>query len=1133
MLCFHKNKGAISVFLVLILVPCMLIASIFVDISRVHLSRAVAESSADLALSTLMSNYDYDLSEYYGLMGSCQDIDRYYAVAEEGYDISLHSRDLDNEEIQLLYQRVMNGVGSRFEDETVSDLLRVQNRTQGAMITPLEGANMYNAVILQEQIVEFMKYRGPIVIAQEIIDKIKSGSGVGEMLDSDKNKPIVDNKISFYEAEGELLQKAFDVYWDTRAYTDQVGDNGENMSVGKLQDYAKSLQDYRAAYQEIHTYLVGNLTNTQNLTGPYLRVTMELDVHKDAYDKTSVEIYSRKETPTPAPASSPSPSSAPAAVAAPEPVYYIDGDKVTSLLNNLETAREAFITAKNDFINACGSLPDTPPGAGDSDPHAVQWWVRMDSAVNASAGANYTGELRNKADAMLDAYARVLAIKDCEPGNGMPSGWEAEWEKQVNDTRSVHGQYLVAGVRNDTDKYLKAVTLLEQVSATNADRIHATGLYVTVDGQSRTLEASVSHIQSRLDAMQRDVDTYIGLLDKVIGGSPSEIDDLRSLAQKYSTELNRWDNSVSAVTGLTGSSNLAAEHREEIDGIRATGSEPLVNGSGTSAGTSDEASARICLSIDGAAVDAMKNRLTHIRSQYQVLHDAIEGMRYGSARLLDIGGMSTMKTCSQAAVSADAIGLTNGEVNSYAASTFSQLFAPAQGDIVALHGMEGSADNRSYNPLMSPVTEQIDTPDLYLYMHGKFKDTGRDKVESEKTEQENAKSQAGDAEKDAKDKGRYHGDGTDITPTDRSKGDGFNPGAGLIKGLVGIVKALFTGNVDNIRDDLYATTYMMEMFSYATFENEGYYSIVSDADRESLNLVNHSDIYGKYKGTKQTDKKTWLSADPQDAYNKTLTNRLINRENNAAYLAEVEYILYGKDSNEENVKAAYGDIYAIRYALNLVSAFANFWSVGSGNTTAKGINAIANAIMGATGGVIPAAVTKVILLPILTVFETCKDMDRLEAGFPVELYKQAGDWWYSLPDGGSKISDFMKIFPKGDGNEGSSAGNKDNSGKGLQYSDYLTLFVYLGLQSEDSGSEKMYLRMADVIQANMRKATDGSLKEGDEPYSLANTQVYFRLKAKLRVEPLMLALPYYTEYVDDPSMRDDWCTFEVETIRGY
>ena len=49
------SKGAVSVFLVLILVPCMLVSSIFVDLGRVQLSKSNAESAADLALNTLLA----------------------------------------------------------------------------------------------------------------------------------------------------------------------------------------------------------------------------------------------------------------------------------------------------------------------------------------------------------------------------------------------------------------------------------------------------------------------------------------------------------------------------------------------------------------------------------------------------------------------------------------------------------------------------------------------------------------------------------------------------------------------------------------------------------------------------------------------------------------------------------------------------------------------------------------------------------------------------------------------------------------------------------------------------------------------------------------------------------------------
>lgn len=1109
---FHKNHGAISVFLVIILVPCMLVSSIFVDISRVQLSKAVAESSADLALNTLMSNYDYDLSEYYGLMGSCQNISEYYAAVSEYYDIALHSQDVDSEEIQLLYQRVMNDIGGRFQNETISDILQIENLTEGNTVTPIKGANMYNAAILQQQVVEFMKYRGPIVIVQEIIEKIKKDSSVTEMWESEENKTLVDNKSKFYEAEGELLKVAYDVYWMTRNYTDKVGNNGENMSVAKLQEYVQKLEGYRTTYQEIHKNLISNLMNTSDLTGIYSRVTMDLDKYEDDYDKTSSDIYSRVVIPTPpqeppaAPEepSTPTPAATPAP--APEPEYYIDGDKVTSLLNGLTNAKDQFVEAKSNYVNACGGLLDTLPGTGESDAHAIQWWVRMNRAVNASDGTNYTAELRAKADAMLKAYAKVLAITDCLPGNNMPGNWEADRINLINDVSSLHGQYLTAGVVNSTDRYLVAVNQLEQVSSVNLAQIQAGNLYVTVDGQSRSIPSALSHISGRVDSMQQDVDSYIKLLDKLLDanseyGGKSPIDSLGDLAEEYNSTLNTWSNSADAST-----TNMGTENRDEISKIR--------NLSNT-----DVEATKMCDVINREAVEKFKTRLTNIRSQYKVIYDAIEELKYGNLKLSDIPDVAAMKGQAAAVVQNDSIGLRNSEVKNYANATFPNLFRPAEGDIAALH----DTNDNSYNPLMSPESGQVDTPALYLYMHRQFKDTTPENVKKNQEDQKSAKDKADQKAKDAKDKGRYHGGCPDITPTDASKGYSYSFGASALKGVITIVKCLFEGDIDNIRDDIYVTAYIMNMFSYGTYEYEGIYGLLDEEERKELKVFEYPNIPASYqqKIGSADENGTWLSTRVEkDSYNKSLTNKMIDKEHNAAYLAEVEYILYGM-SNEESVKAAYADIYTIRYVLNLISAFANFWSPGK-NATANVINSVAGMIMSITAGIIPTAVTKVIILPILTIFETCSDMDRLEAGFPVEIYKKDSDWWYSFE---TEVSmDNLGAFMNSIDGLGSGRSNPD---KGLQYSDYLTLFVYLGLQAEDTTSEKMYLRMADVIQANMQKATNKA------DYNLTKTQVYFQIDTKLRVDPLMLTLPYFTNDIGNVTLKDDWCTFNVKTIRGY
>ena len=262
-------------------------------------------------------------------------------------------------------------------------------------------------------------------------------------------------------------------------------------------------------------------------------------------------------------------------------------------------------------------------------------------------------------------------------------------------------------------------------------------------------------------------------------------------------------------------------------------------------------------------------------------------------------------------------------------------------------------------------------------------------------------------------------------------------------------------------------------------------------------------------------------------FNKSLTNKRLCKENNAAYGCELEYILYGHENNNENINAAYGQIYEIRYVLNLISAFENFWSVSKNTNTGKAIYMVSNAIMTATAGVVPSVAVKAVIICLLTVFETSNDLNRLEAGFSVELYKcEASMWQVSLDYGTNSetsctsVSDILSIIETKFGNFTNSCEN------GLRYSDYLCIFMVCGMQS-DIG-ESMTLRCADVIQANMRKIAQ------DDGYKLENSKTYFELDSKLKVDPLLITLPLYSDYTDlYDSSSTDWCTYNIKTIRGY
>ena len=110
----------------------------------------------------------------------------------------------------------------------------------------------------------------------------------------------------------------------------------------------------------------------------------------------------------------------------------------------------------------------------------------------------------------------------------------------------------------------------------------------------------------------------------------------------------------------------------------------------------------------------------------------------------------------------------------------------------------------------------------------------------------------------------------------------------------------------------------------------------------------------------------------------------------------------------------------------------------------------------------------------------------------------------------------------------SSAGSSDNTGVAsllsFSYSDYLRLFLMIGLYTNEEG---ILLRTADVVQANMAKAT------GNTEYRLSNSAVYVEINATIQVKPTLLALPLFADVEGNPSTNQKWYTFEYKSIKGY
>ena len=323
----------------------------------------------------------------------------------------------------------------------------------------------------------------------------------------------------------------------------------------------------------------------------------------------------------------------------------------------------------------------------------------------------------------------------------------------------------------------------------------------------------------------------------------------------------------------------------------------------------------------------------------------------------------------------------------------------------------------------------------------------------------------------------------------------------MFSGIASAVASMATG----FRDDLYAVDYITSMLSYDTYVNEGLYDIAKaknypvDKLSSTRNSIKRSDVISEWKNESYTN-----------TANKSLTNKEISRENNYAFGNEAEYILYGSNNSAKNKACAYATIFSIRLGLNSVYAFKEYWKDYT-------ITGLATAISAATYGVIPPALIKVAIILALAVSETVHDIAMLKAGMPVAVLKKNDTW----------VMTVSKVFG-GDASLNGVTGSGEDHGNfdlSLRYSDYIKLFLMISMVA--GNEDKVYARLADVIQCNMAHVTN------NKAYSLSKCKTWFSVSSKVMVKPLMLDLPWTRDVEGNPKDNTNWYTLSYKRANGY
>lgn len=506
-----NSKGAISIFLVIVLVPTMVCSSLFVDASRVKSSQSLVAAAGDLTLNTVLSQYDVDLNEFYGLMASAQDMDDVLAAAEDYFTSCIKSQDVDTTNAAKWANSIKNVF---LEDGDVSDLLGIDLAPESNVsVTPTADGSLTNPALVKTQVVEFMKYRSPINSVEALYDKFKNSSN--ELENTTKTSDLVDKKQDYYEAQGDVADKAYSVYKKIIEY-DKLGITADDLNAMKT--FINSLE---GNYKSCHIKMVKDLYNTQGLSHSEIRSCVTLPTqysHQKKYDNASANT-------------------------------------IGGLMDKLMRAYDQFMNAKNSFDQNIKSWPTSGNSYYD-----IQYWV------HCCKNQTYFTNVYNKEINLKNAYINLIdAIDHAEEG-----------ALNENYTSTYNSSYL-SGVSKGTQKSIQSWWDLLKSSTKNAvDSVTAQGSKYNTSVSKITHitnlgdRISVSGTDTKLADMYNTLNDYytrykkaFDLLSEIVKG----LGELKNLVIEADKKFASWE---SKADEYYSDIELAKSDKQEIKEVKET-----------------------------------------------------------------------------------------------------------------------------------------------------------------------------------------------------------------------------------------------------------------------------------------------------------------------------------------------------------------------------------------------------------------------------------------------------------------------------------------------------------------------------------------------------------------------------------
>lgn len=1007
--CKREVQGAISLFLVAILLPLMVISALMVDTARYQLAKSMVASAGDLAMNAALADYDTVLKDVYGLfaMSQADDIEKnvrnYFEETVVSYGV------VGKEDAGDYVQELLGNVYEYLlvEDKETADFLSMTMEDSAVKVNKVEDSSLANASVLEKQIVEYMKYRAPVGFGMSFLDSLSAFTKVEKQTDVVQAQVNAQYSLEDASKADAALYAAvvnYDRRYETLEQTPQP-DNGRH-----LKNYGHIFRDeYVTEYEKLHRLAL------DFCVGAYLE---KWDLPDSNQSDSGFVILNSSGN------------------------YIVQGDGSCSVSGRMADSNTSFGKASSDplerfidpflkdkaniinVLTGYGStanitiMPEELSNEGNWETATVQF-KQVDDFYKSNY-SNYIAALKQ-----LDEYAIAMEayntkmtaeIQESETeyksAQQRAAGLETERGKLVEKNAAAE-----AGLREKTEEevqdgryYLENQKKIEELQK------HTGAEAVAAEAEIAELKQSNLEIADRLGEelaqITQDLEIRMsfpeadGELEKKIKVTQEEQNERKKQKEKKEEQLASYTEQYQAVLSACRDAvncfnQDAVNYKKMKQEIRAIITRKAVAISGE-------------FKLLQENVNSLERLLAEAETRYGEAWDAITKYKKDVENWSETnnnyksGGTDNFSDVQSADISEANNIFSEGEVKELLTkiqqehekvsvflaevnANFTYMGSSKIKDITnadqIAEAIQARADKSFDLPhnidadrlnTLQELVKPVPCCSFLNYLHQTYKDGEAAATEEQKKEKDSyeeikesteitRKIEEDKIEKDSGENkyGYTYGNGTGFSSAKKADKDGLKSSKSESHNLLqGLGNAMETG-----RDKLYVMEYLFEYFSYNT--------IVQDLAREG------------------GEKPTWYNSG-KSVYEKYLdaprtgSHVKINGLNNKNYGAEIEYVLFGNaDTPSANVTAAYASIFAVRVLFNSVYAFTS--SDIRGQT-----RAVALAVQAASGGIVPYQLVQVVLQLALAMAESAVDLKNLEAGAKVAIVKTKETWTLSV-----------------------------------------------------------------------------------------------------------------------------------------